>query len=105
MNLRQQIYKNILDAPETVEKPLMFCQAALALGIICTLQGAEKQCSARWNRTRAAEEAILKVCDIYWPDGMDKARLTTIHDILDGPVQAVFERHKHLLEDAVGVQS
>jgi hypothetical protein len=75
--------------------------ACCILSMICSLQGEEKQHSARWNRTRAAEEAAIRLCDIYLPDGLDKARLTSIFDVIDGPVDAVFKRHAGILMDAV----
>ena len=80
-----------------------FLMAVLALGLVCTLQGEEKAGSARWNRTRAAEEAILKICDIYLPEGLDKARLASICAVLDGPVRQAIERHATILFDAVEV--
>lgn len=103
MNMQKIIYKNLIDEPATLNRPKAFLQSALALGIVCSLQAEEKQHSARWNRTRAAEEAILRLCDIYLPDGMDKARLVSIWNVLDGPVESVFDRHWPLLMDAVSM--
>ena len=96
-----QLIANLTAEPEGYNRHQQFLRAALAVGLICSIQGEEKQHSARWNRTRAAEEAILRVCDICLPDGMDKASLFSIFDVLDGPVEAVLERHWPLLMDAV----
>lgn len=94
-------FQQLLQEPKGVDRRRSFLQATLALSIICTLQGDEKQHSARWNRTRGAEEAIIKVCDIYLPDGLDKARLSSIFDVIDGPLANVIRRHADLLLDAV----
>ena len=95
--------KNLLEEPVDMDRHSGFLIACTALHLICTLQGAEKQHSARWNRTRSAEEAILKVCDIYLPDGMDQSRLVSIAGVVDGPVNDVIKRHAALLLDAVSM--
>lgn len=71
----------------------MFLLSAFALSLICTIQAEEKQYSARWNRTRAAEESVLRVCDMYVPDGINSLKLDRIWDIIDGPVMDVFRSH------------
>jgi len=96
-----QLTANLLNTQEEVDRPRSFLMACCILSMICSLQGEEKQHSARWNRTRAAEEAAIRLCDIYLPEGLDKARLVSIFDVLDGPVAAVFQRHSGLLMDAV----
>lgn len=96
-------FQQLLQDPEGVDRRRSFLQAALALSIICTLQGDEKQHSARWNRTGGAEEAIIKVCDIYLPDGLDKARLSSIMNVVDGPLADVIRRHADMLLDAVSM--
>ena len=99
--MNELVRYNLSQEPEDYNRMHQFLRAALALGLICSIQAEEKQHSARWNRTRGAEEAILRVCDISLPDGMDKARLTSIMDVLDGPIDSVFKRHWTLLMDAV----
>lgn len=101
--MTEQMYQNLIKQPEGYNRHHNFLRAALAVGLICSIQGDEKLHSARWNRTRSAEEAILRVCDILLPDGINKARLSSIMDVLDGPVEAVLERHWPILEDAVSM--
>ena len=98
-----QTAKQLITEPAGLDRRACFLQAVLALSIICTLQGEEKQYSARWNRTRAAEESIIKVCDIYLPEGFDQARLTSIFNVVDGPLADVIRRHSALLMDAVSM--
>lgn len=71
----------------------MFLLSAFALALICSVQGEEKQHSARWNRTRSAEEAIVRVCDMYVPNGINEIDLNEVWDILDGPVLEVLNKH------------
>lgn len=99
--MTEQMYQNLTTEPEGYNRHHNFLRAALAVGLICSIQGEEKVHSARWNRTRGAEEAILRVCDILIPNGMDKARIASIMDVLDGPIEAVIERHWPLMMDAV----
>lgn len=97
---QKALMKNLLNTPEQVNRPKSFLKTSLAVGLISQMKGEEEVGNARWNRLNSAEDAILKVCDIYLPDGMNTARLATIYDILDGPVEAVFDRHWHILMDA-----
>lgn len=101
--MTEQMYANLTTEPDGYNRHHNFLRAALAVGLICSIQGEEKQHSARWNRTRSAEEAILRVCDILMPGGMDKARLPSIFAVIDGPVEMVLERHWPLLMDAVSM--
>jgi hypothetical protein len=78
-----------------------FLLAVLALALVATLEGEEKPKSARRNRCSNAHDAILKVCDIYLPEGMDKAKLTDIFNVLDGPVMQVIAAHREPLFGAV----
>lgn len=94
-------FQQLLAEPDGVDRRRSFLQSVLALSIICTLQGEEKQHSARWNRTRSAQDAIARVCDIYLPDGFDHTRLSSIMDVVDGPLADVIRRHADLLLDAV----
>lgn len=78
-----------------------FIMAVLALALVATLEGEEKPKSARRNRCSNAHDAILKVCDIYLPDGMGKAKLTDIFNVLDGPVMDLLREHREVLFGAV----
>lgn len=78
-----------------------FIMSVLALALVATLEGEEKPKSARRNRCSNAHDAILKVCDIYLPDGMDKAKLTDIFNVLDGPVTELLREHREVLFGAV----
>ena len=71
--------------------------AVMALGLITTLEDEEQPRSARHNRCRGAHEAILKVCDIYVPGGMDQVALSRIWDLVDGPVMAAIRDNQQLL--------
>lgn len=73
---------------------MKFLMSALALALVCTVQGEERPHSARWNRTRSAEEAILRLCDTYKPDGTNKTTLNKVWAVLDGPVTDVLREHK-----------
>lgn len=95
--------KGLLEEPPEIDRPSGFLIACTCLHLICTLQGAEKNHSARWNRTKAAEEAIIRVCDIYLPDGLDQSRLVSIAGVVDGPINDVIKRHSALLLDAVSM--
>jgi hypothetical protein len=98
-----ELARNLLQEPPDMDRHSGFLIACTALHLICTLQGAEKQHSARWNRTRSAEEAVLRVCDIYLPEGMDQSRLVSIAGVVDGPLNDVIKRHATLLLDAVSM--
>lgn len=84
---------------------MCFLMSALALALVCTVQGEEKQHSARWNRTRSAEEAILRLCDLYKPDGLNSIRLNKVWAVLDGPVTEVLRQHKDELFAGVSDES
>jgi hypothetical protein len=94
-------FVQLLQEPESVDRNRAFLMSCIILSMICTLQAEEKQHSARWNRTRSAEEAAIRMCDIYLPEGLDKARLVSIFDVVDGPVSDVIRRHAGLMLDAV----
>lgn len=86
-----------------MDREMGFIMSVLALALIATLEGEEKPKSARRNRCGSAHDAILKVCDIYLPDGMDKAKLTDIFNVLDGPVMDLLREHREVLFGALGV--
>lgn len=80
-----------------------FLMSVLALGLIATLEGEEKPKSARRNRCSNAHDSILKVCDIYLPAGMDKAKLNQIWEVLDGPVMKIIQDNSEKLFKAVQI--
>jgi hypothetical protein len=46
---------------------------------------------------------LLKVCDIYLPAGMDKAKLNQIWEVLDGPVMKIIQDNSEKLFKAVQI--
>jgi hypothetical protein len=81
-----------------MERDQGFIMAVLALGLIATLEGDEKPKSAAANRCHGAHDAILKVCDLYLPEGINKPELSRIWDVIDGPVMEVINQHKEILK-------
>lgn len=71
-----------------------FLMAVFAMAQICNLKGEEKPKSMRHNRCVAAEENILKICDMYVPSGINSTCLNKVWEILDGPVADMLRKHK-----------
>jgi len=92
-----------MNQPENIDRKRCFLSAVFALCAISSLKGEEQLKSARRNRLDAAEDAILRCCDIYLPGGLDMARIASICDVMDGPVNATIERYAALLFDAVSM--
>lgn len=65
---------------------IAFLQAALAHALICSIEGEAVPKSREFNRCRAAHESVLKVIDMYLPDGFDETQLNKLYEVLDGPV-------------------
>lgn len=80
-----------------------FLMAVFALAQICNLKGEEKPKSMRHNRCVAAEENILKVCDMYVPDAINSTHLNKVWEILDGPVADMLRKHKDEIFAAINV--
>lgn len=72
-----------------MDKQKGFLMAALALALMATLESEEKPKSARSNRCNAAQDAIIRVCDMYVPDGINTVDINKLWEILDGPVMEV----------------
>lgn len=72
---------------------LQFLQAALALALVCTIEGEAKPKSREFNRCRAAHEAIIKLLDLYVPEGFDEKQLNELWAVLDGPVTEILNKH------------
>jgi hypothetical protein len=89
---------------DTEDRNMKFLQAALSLAIVDTLKGEEqdkKKNSFRHNRLKNAEEVMLRICDIYLPEGINSTALNKVWAILDGPVTDVLRKHKDELYAAV----
>lgn len=65
---------------------LEFLRAVLAHALICSVEGEAAPKSREFNRCRAAHESVLKVLDLYLPDGFDEKQLNKLYEVLDGPV-------------------
>lgn len=84
-----------------MENDTKFMMAVLALGLIATLEGEEKPKSALANRCGSAHESILRVCDIYLPEGLESTDLSRIWQVLDGPVLEVIRQNQHAIYGAL----
>lgn len=77
--------------------------ATFAMALLDTLKGEEKEKSALYNRCDGAVDAILRVCDIYMPNGLDEIKIAKIVNIVDGPVSDIISQYSHELADAIGI--
>jgi hypothetical protein len=68
---------------------LNFLRAVLAHALICSIEGDEKQGSARFNRARASHESILRIVDMTMPENFTTSQLNDLYEILDGPVNTL----------------
>ena len=83
------------------EQEYKFLMSALALALLETLRGEEKPKSFRCNRLKNSVETVLRVCDIYLPNGINQQSLNKVWEILDGEVLQVLKTHSTELYAAV----
>lgn len=86
---------------DSAEREDKFLKSALSLALIDTLKGEEKPKSFRHNRLKNAEEVVLRVCDIYLPDGINQIAMNKVWEILDGPVMDVLRAKAPELRAAI----
>lgn len=75
-----------------------FLNGVFALACIDTLLGEEKAKSARYNRVAGAHDSIVRVCDTYFPDGLNTAKLSALCNFVDGPIKEVINTYAADLE-------
>lgn len=83
------------------DRNMKFMMAGLALALLESLRGEEKDKTAAYNRLAGAAESTIKVCDLYLPGAINQTSLNKMWEVLDGPVLDVLRQHQHIFELAV----